>query len=261
MPSTTHNGTWECISAGSGPDVVLLLPGALGIESARALVDVPGATHRVIAPLYGDASNMRGMCDALVKILEAEGAERAHVVASSYGGVVAQHFAHDQPTRVRGIVLSHTFVLRPEHAWRFRLGIRAWRRIPARLMRSLLRRRLERLVLDPLRANDHPDLPKWTDQIARAPAKMLEDDSALLRQHVLLDATEHWPLAMGTSSDLTRRMLIVQSGNDHSRAGARGTTRVVSRRSRAHVSRHRARYVDHRDCGARGRTQSLFCFA
>ncbi|MEP6692924.1 MAG: alpha/beta hydrolase [Gemmatimonadaceae bacterium] len=211
---TTESGPWRYIASGAGADVVLLLPGALGTDAARALLDALAATHRVIAPVYGGSSTMRAICDALVRVLDAEGVERAHVVGASYGGVVAQCLAHDQPARTRGIVLSHSFVLRPEDAWRFRLAIRLWRRIPRRLLRSLLRRRLERLILEPLRAAGHADLPRWREHVVQAANNMLESGAASLQQRVLLDVAEHWPLGGQTSVALAHRMLIVQSDND-----------------------------------------------
>lgn len=106
--------------AGSGPDVVLLhgLTGDLSIWLLCQAIQKLSASYRVTAydlrghgytdvprEGYTSADHARD----LFGLLDVLGAERAHVVGHSFGGVIALHAAVLAPERVSSVVLSDPY--------------------------------------------------------------------------------------------------------------------------------------------------------
>jgi len=103
--------------AESGPSVVLLH----GLDASRRMWDgiAPALAGQfellsIDFPGHGDAAPPDGpfeiddLSDQLAAVLTASGIERAHIVGSSLGGMVAQHFAATRPERVDRLVLCDT---------------------------------------------------------------------------------------------------------------------------------------------------------
>ena len=103
--------------AGEG-EVVLLLHGLGGSRTAwRPQLEGLSANHRVVAwdlPGYGASAPLGGpptfpaLADAVARLLDALGADRAHVVGLSMGGMIAQHAALHHADRVRSLALLST---------------------------------------------------------------------------------------------------------------------------------------------------------
>jgi pimeloyl-ACP methyl ester carboxylesterase len=75
-------------------------------ERFRVIVfDPRGAGRSDIGP---PTMTMAGFAGDAAALLEALGVESAHVVGTSFGGMVAQHIALDHPARVRRLVLACT---------------------------------------------------------------------------------------------------------------------------------------------------------
>ncbi|MBI4729595.1 MAG: alpha/beta fold hydrolase [Acidobacteria bacterium] len=104
--------------AGSG-DPLLLIMGFLG-DSRMWVMQTPAfsQSHRVITfdnrGVGGSSSppgpfTMEEMAADALAVLDAAGAERAHVLGISMGGAIAQHLALKAPERVRSLVLAATW--------------------------------------------------------------------------------------------------------------------------------------------------------
>lgn len=110
---------------GSGDDVVLLVMGLGGRASdwGTRFPAALAARHRVVrfdnrgtgaSDKPRDAWTMDDMARDAVAVLDAVGAERAHVVGVSMGGMISQQVALDHPERVRRLVLMSTHFGGPE---------------------------------------------------------------------------------------------------------------------------------------------------
>lgn len=191
-------------------DALVLLSGAL-LELPETLLDSLGSSRRVIALTYSDATRMTDLTDAIAGRIAAEGIDRAAVLGSSYGGWVAQCLARRHPALVRSLILVHTFALRPDAAWRFRLAPKIWSALPGPLLRRLLLARVRRMLC-PLRGSDeHRRALTLVREIVRKP----ETAAALLRQNeCMLDSLTSFPMTPGDLSRLDGRILILESDDD-----------------------------------------------
>jgi pimeloyl-ACP methyl ester carboxylesterase len=106
---------WRYISCGDGENALLFLPGGflpadMWFHAILRLED----DYRIIVP---DSFTLQGVyamdsvCEALVRILEAEGVEKASVVGLSAGGGVAQYLIQEYPDRIEHVVFSHCGVI------------------------------------------------------------------------------------------------------------------------------------------------------
>src|SRR6185436_7374890 len=124
---------------------LVFLPGAL-LEPSEALLRRLSANRRVVALTYTDATRMTDLTDAIAGQVAAAGIQRADVLGSSYGGWVAQCLARRHPALVRRLIFVHTFALRPDAAWRFRLALKIWKALPGALLRGLMMARVRRML-------------------------------------------------------------------------------------------------------------------
>jgi pimeloyl-ACP methyl ester carboxylesterase len=121
MPMLAVNGLrFHYQQAGAGPDVVLVhgVTGDLSIWFLCRAIQSLSATHRVTTydlrgHGYSDAPRS-GYTSAdhagdLVGLMDQVGAERAHLVGHSFGGVIALHAAVLAPERVESVVLSDPY--------------------------------------------------------------------------------------------------------------------------------------------------------
>ena len=104
----------------SGAGTPLLLIHGLMVSGAmyEGVLPALAAHYRVIVPHlrgHGRSSALPGPCSVeqlardLAQLLDDLQVDTAHVLGYSQGGAVAQQFAHDYPTRVRGLVLGCTY--------------------------------------------------------------------------------------------------------------------------------------------------------
>lgn len=114
----TASGTIEYRESGRSDAPALVLLHGLGSNSAsfRSQYDPLADRFRVIAwnaPGYGGSTPLKSeepsasdYADALGSLLDALRIERAHLVGSSWGGLLALAFASSEPARVRSLLLS-----------------------------------------------------------------------------------------------------------------------------------------------------------
>jgi len=206
---------WEYISCGRGEQTLLLLPGALSVgESTFPLISAFENDYRIIAPSYALSLTMTALCAGLAHILETEALNQAHVMGGSYGGLVAQYFVRQYPHQTRSLILSHTFVLTPKLAKPLWIAGKLFPMFPQKLFASLLRIRLNKILVSTLRAAKHPEAEFWRAYLDEAIASELLKEVFIHQNKSLLDLARQ---PRFTPEDLTAwpgRVLIIESYDD-----------------------------------------------
>jgi pimeloyl-ACP methyl ester carboxylesterase len=100
---------WRYHVGTTGLYPLLLLGGSLGSSAGTAkLLSERLPTVRLIVPEYAPASSMQECLQGLQSILEQEGIERVALLGGSFGGIIAQAWAHRFPQRTTHLILSGT---------------------------------------------------------------------------------------------------------------------------------------------------------
>ncbi len=192
---------------------LIFLPGALGaLEGADEAARRLAASRHMSSIAYRPDDRLDGVLDRIEAAANEMGASQVDLLGQSYGGWIARCAARRFPDRIRRIVLSHSFVLQPRHAWRFRLGMTVLGRLPPALLRPLLLKRV-RQALAPLRAVDPARAKR---QLAALSPRIGNPDlRAILvaQQRCMLDSLEA-PFASRPPVDPALPVLIIESAND-----------------------------------------------
>ncbi|MEI7768626.1 MAG: alpha/beta hydrolase [Chloroflexales bacterium] len=132
--------TWSYVVGGSGPDTLLLLPGAPGIaEMAFPYIVAFERCHRVIAPSYpADVGSLEQLLAGLDGLLEAESAGPIHLIGASYSGLVAQHLVSRYADRVASLLIGDTGVARRDRAIALGAAIALIARMPRLGLHAML---------------------------------------------------------------------------------------------------------------------------
>jgi pimeloyl-ACP methyl ester carboxylesterase len=212
---TKGDTTWEYISCGRGEQTLLLLPGALSVgESVFPFIEAFENEYRIIAPSYALALTMSGLCGGIAQILEREGLNQVHVLGGSYGGLVAQYFARQYPDKVRGLVLSHTFVLKPKLAKPFWIAGKLFPALPGKLFAPILRLRLNKILVSTLRAANHPETEFWRAYLNEAIASDLLKEVFIHQNKCLLELARQPQFTPDDLKAWRGRVLIIESDDD-----------------------------------------------
>lgn len=135
----THNGTtWRYVVSGDHAEVLLLLVGGLReADAAHANITMLDDTFRVITPSYPALATMDELADGIAEILNQEGVTKAHVLAGSFGGMLAQVFIRRHPEQIGKVILSTTAVLGKETIKRYRQALEFLEPLPAEQVAEL----------------------------------------------------------------------------------------------------------------------------
>ena len=170
---------WEYLTVGSSAGASLLfLPGALSTaESAWRTISLleQGRYHLVIPSYPPEVDSMTGLADGAAEILRQEGIETAYVIGGSYGGMLAQVFAHRHPNFVTKLILSHTYPPVARRAKSVEPALRLFRLLPMFMVKSMLRQRM----IGILPPTPSPELLLITAQVREAVDTRLTRQAAL----------------------------------------------------------------------------------
>lgn len=206
---------WEYISCGQGDQTLLLLPGALSVgESTFPLITTLENSYRIIAPSYPLSLTMTGLCRGLAHILESVGVNQAHVFGGSYGGLVAQYFVRQYPAKARSLILSHTFVLTSKLAKPIWVAGKVFPAFPKRLFASILKLRLDKMLLSTLRAVNHPESEFWRAYLDEAIAADLLKEVFMHQNRCLLELVRQPQFTPDDLRGWPGKVLIIESEDD-----------------------------------------------
>jgi pimeloyl-ACP methyl ester carboxylesterase len=181
---------WEYLTGGSGAETVLLLVGGLRVADAgfRAMLELE-RDFRVIAPTYPRVETLAALGDGLAGVLNAEGIDHAHVLAGSFGGMVAQCFVRQHPARVKTLILSNTAVLDETAAARYQTELEMLAPLPNELVRVGAKERFYQMVA-PLEAES----AFWRAYLDELFSVRLDKADLLSTYRCLLDFANHYTL-------------------------------------------------------------------
>jgi pimeloyl-ACP methyl ester carboxylesterase len=169
--------------------------------------------HRVAAFDYPDTSSIREQLDALVRVLDRLGAERAVLVGQTLGGYVAQAFAREHPERVEALVLVHAGLPDPKLGSRIRRDLRFGRLLPWPLLRGYLHGVLRRMVgsLEAAGDVDSSQARVVEEHFGRRFAELLDKPRVLARYGLMANLHEAQTLRRQDFPGLEGRVLILHS--------------------------------------------------
>ncbi len=103
-------GDWTWVDSHIGNQNLVLLPGFMGMAETSFLYVQAIAPHlRVISLSYPpEISRVERLCDDLCVLLDHLGLRQATLLGGSSSGFIAQAFLQRHPTRVSGLILTHT---------------------------------------------------------------------------------------------------------------------------------------------------------
>lgn len=146
--STFKQTEWPYIDTQSDAPPLLILVGGLRMaDGAFQAISALEKQFRIIAPSYPPLMTMADMSDGLAHLLQINHLAQVHLLAGSFGGMVAQVFARRYPQHIHKLVLSSTTSSPNSRA--YKRQIRLLRPLPYFLIRSHAQRRLARIMAPP----------------------------------------------------------------------------------------------------------------
>ncbi len=171
--------SWEYMLTGApSGQPMLLLPGGLSTaESAwRLITHLNHQKYHILCPSYpGQIGTMTGLADGIASILEREGIQQCYVVGQTYGGMLAQVFAHRHAGVITYLVLSDAFPPEPNRTRRVEPILRILRYAPLFMVRNILRNEMT----GRLPANPSPELLLIAAQIRETIYTCLDRQAAI----------------------------------------------------------------------------------
>lgn len=228
-----HNDTdWTYITAGTGEQAVLLLVGGLRTADA-AWRNIPMLTDefRVITPTYPEAPTMEALTDGLAAVLASESIERAHVLAGSFGGMIAQVFVRRYPQLVSKLILSSTAVLNEDAVQRYRQGVEMFSPLPPEQVAEFAKEMMFDIIAPP--EDDHAFYRAYLDELY---SYRVSKDELLSTYHAIIDFAENYTFTADDLKTWPGEILILESDDDGTfDENARASVRVIYPQAKTHM--------------------------
>jgi pimeloyl-ACP methyl ester carboxylesterase len=227
-----HGGVeWQYRVAGTGPQGLLLLPGAVGDGDAYfTLAPLLSTTHTLIAIAYPRIVSLTALLDGLRYILDRERIDSTDIVGGSFGGMIAQAFLRRFPQRTRRVVLSATGPAKAERAASNERFAWIMAHLPLGLTRTLLRL-IVRVSLMPVTV----DRAFWRSFYFTAIGALSREEFAA-RYALSADVDRHGPPSPAGLQEWDGAVLILEGEADRvAHAGARDDLRSLFPDARVHT--------------------------
>jgi pimeloyl-ACP methyl ester carboxylesterase len=164
---------------------------------------------RVITPSYPTLNTMSALADGLAAILDHEGISAAHVLAGSFGGMLAQVFIRRHPQKVSKLVLSTTAVLDDESAARYRQLMAMLEPMDQATVTQVAQEQMFNIIAPP--ASDHAFSRAYLNELY---TYRVNKQALLSTYRSLLDFADNWKLSSDDLADWQGAMLILESDDD-----------------------------------------------
>jgi pimeloyl-ACP methyl ester carboxylesterase len=127
-----HHATWKYYVGGSGPDLVVILPGAPGIaEMAFPYIQTLEPHVRVLAPSYPpEIAHIDDLINDLIELIRSETHGPVHLIGASYSGMVLQALLACCTDQVASVLIGDTGIPRPLRALQIEFLVALLSRLP-----------------------------------------------------------------------------------------------------------------------------------
>lgn len=199
---------WDVLdTGGADKPALLILVGGLRVADAAYKTTAPLAQDfRVIVPTYPALTTMAALCDGIVGVLDALELDQAHLLAGSFGGMVAQVLVRRHSARISNMILSSTGI--PDAG-----PYKTQRRMVAALPRFVLRRTLPNRMLAVM-AVAHDQQSFWKAFLRELFTERLSKREVLATFDAILDFAENYTLSAADLEGWRGQLLIIQSDDD-----------------------------------------------
>ncbi len=211
--------------------VILWLVGGLRMaDAAYRSIPLLEDEFRIVAPDYPAIDTMAALTDGLADLLTAEGVSRAHVLAGSFGGMVAQVFARRHPRRIGRLILSTTAVLDEASAERYRQQLELMTAAPPEVLAQVSQARFLEMIAPP-----DSERAFWAAYVEELFTERLSRADQLSTVRCLLDFAHSYPLSPDDLADWGERILLIEAEDDATfDAEARARLRALYPGARIH---------------------------
>lgn len=223
---------WSYVLAGQGEQTVLLLVGGLRVADA-AYRNIPMLTDQflIVTPSYPPLPTMAALADGLAGVLDTAGVEKAHVLAGSFGGMLAQVFVRRHPNRVAKLILSTTAVLDSQAADRYRQILDSLRPLPPDVAAQLAEAQMFSTIAPP-----EAEGAFWRAYLHELYSERIDKAELISTYEALLDYAEHYHFTPADLDGWPGEMLILESDDDGTfDESARAAVRALYPRAQTHT--------------------------
>jgi pimeloyl-ACP methyl ester carboxylesterase len=183
------------------------------IDVAGHVADALPSPARVIHYVYPGIEDVDDLLDDIIGAADGHRMETVDVLGHSLGAFLAQCLVRRHGTRVRRVVLSHGYILRPADGSRLRLASSVGRVLPRGLYEWALGQKL-RYVLRPvkrLRREAHDRIMREAHAAIRTTASF----ASVRRNNLwMADAVSRYRFQPADFPDAASRFLIIESDDD-----------------------------------------------
>jgi pimeloyl-ACP methyl ester carboxylesterase len=201
---------WEYLDSGKSDEVILLLVGGLRMaDAAYRNIPMLDDAFRVITPSYPALNTMSELADGLAVILDREGISAAHVLAGSFGGMLAQVFIRRHPDKVSKLILSTTAVLDDDSAARYRQLMALLEPMDQATVTQVAQEQMFNIIAPP--ESDHAFYRAYLNELY---TYRVDKQALLSTYRSLLDFADNWKLSPDDLAAWQGDMLILESDDD-----------------------------------------------
>lgn len=229
---TVDGHAWSYIDSGSSEETLLLLVGGLRMaDAAYRNIPMLDDTFRVIAPSYPAINTMAGLADGIASILRHEKIGKVHVLAGSFGGMLAQVFIRRHTGLIDRVVLSTTAVLDESSAERYRQALAMVEPTDEATVLEMAKVQMLEIIAPP---DDMRDFYRaYLDELF---SYRVDKDALASTYRALLDFADNVTLSADDLDGWMGDMLVLESADDATFDEAtRARVRALYPRAKSHV--------------------------
>jgi maspardin len=202
---------WSYLVGGQGEEAILFLPGSLGLAEAWfQIIATFDQDYRTLAVTYPPVSTMKELVDGIAAILEAEGVRKIHVLGTSMGGMLAQCFVRQYPTKVDRLILANTAAPDKGNANHLEQHNRSALRYPMWLIRWASIRSLDK-HMEAIPAGERKF---WKAYFKESIHTQWNRESIARQGQCIVDFARNYEFHPGELAQMVDRILIIESDDD-----------------------------------------------